>query len=71
MKIFKIIASLCGENKHEASVIIGILQSIRDNCPLDYTTEQEMLNLIHKHRKKRSKNYTPLSNELYSFYCQN
>lgn len=62
MTLFEQIAKFCNKNKPEASVIIGILQAVRDDCPIDYTTEQEMLNLVHKHRKQRTKNYTPLSN---------
>lgn len=68
-KLFRIIAKICP--KHEASVIMGILQAVRDDCPIDYTVEQEMLNLIHKHRKKRTGNYTQVSRELYSFYSDN
>lgn len=69
VKLFRIIAKLCP--KHEGSVIMGILQAVRDDCPIDYTVEQEMLNLIYKHRKKRTGNYTQVSRELYNFYSDN
>lgn len=60
IKIFCDINNSC-EDKLKVSVIIGLLQSIRDNCPLDDTVINEMLNLIYNHKKSCLKNYTPLS----------
>lgn len=44
-KIFKQIAHECRDSR--ALVIIGLLQSIRDNCPIDTTTKEEMLKLCY------------------------
>ena len=40
------------------SVIVAILQSIRDNRPIDNTGLEEMLNLVYKERKGCTKENT-------------
>ena len=55
-KIFDEIAGECSDIR--AYIIIGLLQSIRDDCPIDYTTLSNMAYLTKKHTNHSLINYT-------------
>ena len=76
MDYLKTMVEIAGECKDMRTyVIIGLLQSIRDNCPIDSTTSEEMLKLAYipikrclikdtaNSTKIDSKKHTKLQNE--------
>lgn len=63
-KIFEDVARECTDLR--AYVIIGLLQSIRDDRPINDTVMDNMLNLIYNRRKDCTKNYTRDSTKIYT-----
>ena len=63
-QIFEDIARECDDLR--AYVIIGILQSIRDDRLINDTVLDDMLNLIYNQKKCCPKNYTQDSTKIYT-----
>jgi len=45
------IGKLKTDKKEELHIIVGLLQSIRDECPIDYTIYLKMLDFIQNQTK--------------------
>ena len=51
-KIFEIISKLDSERIEELNIVVGVLQAIRDDCPIEKTLLDQMFQFLRKHTEK-------------------